>query len=186
MEDIPTYGRRLLDALTAAGKTRRQLANALGITEQAVGNIVNGGAKTFFMANNSAEAAAFLGVDHYWLATGKGEREPRGSDWPFPNVSLDEVRALGDSERLQLEGAMRMVLSILWQARHPGEVDPYKITTTLPGRGPADAQPADLKALEERQRALEQAVRQAADHMRRAVGGPEAGRSDSAANAASA
>lgn len=170
MEDgTTTYGQRLLTALRWAGKKRRELANALGITEQAVGNIVNGNERTFFMANNSAEAAAFLGVDHYWLATGKGEMIPRASDWPFEHVPLAEVRELADNERLQLEGAMRIVLSQLWQSRHPGEAEPYRSSLTLAARGPVEENPPDLRALAERQKQLEQAVRQAADHMRAAV-----------------
>lgn len=168
---MSTYGERLLDALKAAGKSRRQLALALGITEQAVGNIVNGGPTTFFTARNSAEAAAFLGVEHYWLATGKGPRKPRASDWPFRHVELSEVAQLDDSQRLQLEGGMRLMLTQLWKDRHPDAAEPYKLVATLGAQGPIEEVPPELRALAERARALEAAMRTAADTMRVAVDG---------------
>jgi transcriptional regulator with XRE-family HTH domain len=168
-----TYGERLLEALKHAGKSRRQLAQALGITEQAVGNIVNGGPQStrYFMANNSAEAAAFLGVDHYWLATGKGKMVG-ASAWPFANVQLHEIQDLQVPERLQLEGAMRMMLTQLWHTRNPGQPSPYKSTAVLSARGPVEEAPADLRALAQRQRQLEDAVRAAANHLSNAVDPP--------------
>lgn len=168
---MTTYAERLLDALKAAGKSRRQLALAIGVSEQAVGNIVNGGPNTFFMAKNSAEAAAFLGVEHYWLATGKGPRQARASDWPLKHVQLHEVTQLSEPERLQLEGGMRMLLTQLWNARHPdGAGEPYKIAATLPAHSGSLAEvPPELRALAERQRQLEEAVRAAADSLRGAV-----------------
>lgn len=175
-----TYGQRLLEALKAAGKSRRQLATALGITEQAVGNIINGKETTFFMANNSAEAAAFLDVDHYWLATGKGQMELRGTDWPFKSVALGEVRELNEVEVLQLEGALRMMLTHLFQHRHgsDGNDPAYKVVGTLSGRGPVEEVPPDLRALAERQRQLEEAVRNAGNLLREAVAPPPGQRKD--------
>lgn len=157
-EQGATYAQRLREALRHSGKSRRQLASAIGVTEQAVANVYNGGPRTYFMANNSAEAAAFLGVDHYWLATGKGQMCGR-RDWPFENVQLVEVQQLSEAERLQLEGGMRVLLAQMWRARNPDEPDLYRKATTLPAHGPLQEVPPELRALRERQRQLEDAAR---------------------------
>ena len=66
------YGERLGRALELARKERGQLASALGISSQAVGQVIRG--KTgAFTAENNARAARFLEVDSFWLATGEGE-----------------------------------------------------------------------------------------------------------------
>jgi len=165
-----SYAERLLDAMNAAGLNRRKLALAIGISEQAVGNVINGGANTSFIAKNSAEAAKVLGVEHYWLATGKGPRLA-GDSWPFKNVQFSEVAQLTEPERLQLEGAMRLMLSQLWRDRHGGP-DPHRGDDNLPApMEPLSEVPPEFKALAERQRILEEAMRAAANSMMRAAGG---------------
>lgn len=69
-----TYGKRLDKALDSADKTRKELAAVLGCTPQAIGMVITGGKKAerFLSVENHAEAARFLRVDNYWLATGKG------------------------------------------------------------------------------------------------------------------
>lgn len=66
-----SYGDRLDEALKAAGKTRGDLARVIGITEQAIGQVINGSTDKL-KARHSAIAARFLKCDHYWLATGEG------------------------------------------------------------------------------------------------------------------
>lgn len=70
-----TYGTRLKHALDVSEKSRASLAEHLDISVQAVGQVITGGRSRSqaFTAENSAKAAAFLGVSHYWLATGEGE-----------------------------------------------------------------------------------------------------------------
>jgi transcriptional regulator with XRE-family HTH domain len=73
-----TYSDRLNQALTAARKTRAELAAALrkptgemGVSVSAIGQVLSGKTK-MLTAENSALAARFLGVNHLWLATGLG------------------------------------------------------------------------------------------------------------------
>lgn len=77
-----SYGERLKEALTLSKKVRRELAASLGVTVQAVGQIINSPAGQL-TAENSARAARFLNVDHHWLATGEGEPRPRPSVSPM-------------------------------------------------------------------------------------------------------
>lgn len=80
-----TYGERLLRALTHAHKSRAELAAALvnpeggmGVSVSSVGQVINGnGAQS---AENCARAARFLGVSHYWLATGVGPMLERAAN----------------------------------------------------------------------------------------------------------
>lgn len=66
-----TYGERLAAALRSSGKSRLALSDAVGVSVQAIGSVVNGYTKAM-TAENNAKAAAFLGCDPNWLATGKG------------------------------------------------------------------------------------------------------------------
>jgi antitoxin HigA-1 len=79
-----SYGMRLQQALDVAGKDRKALAEALGMSVQAVGQVITGGRSgaQMFNAENSAKAARFLGVDHHWLATGEGQMRT-AAVWPF-------------------------------------------------------------------------------------------------------
>lgn len=72
---LMTYGRRLDEALTHAGKSRRALADVLGCTPQAIGIVINwvGEKDRKLETEAHARCAKFLKVDHYWLATGEGE-----------------------------------------------------------------------------------------------------------------
>lgn len=77
-----TFGERLQAALTAAAKTRGDLCKVLkstdgsfGISESALGQVINGSSKSL-NAENTARAARFLQVDSYWLATGEGAMRP--------------------------------------------------------------------------------------------------------------
>lgn len=75
------YGLRLKQAMKLAQLPEREgrakLAEALSISVQAVGMVINGKTKAF-AAEQSARAARFLEVDHFWLATGEGEPRPAG------------------------------------------------------------------------------------------------------------
>src|SRR5690606_10262533 len=67
-----SYGDRLSQAMELARVDRAKLAQALGISVQAVGQVLTGKTNAF-TADKSARAARFLKVDHFWLATGEGE-----------------------------------------------------------------------------------------------------------------
>ncbi len=73
-----TYGDRLQQALTHAGKTAADLAPHLvspdgtrGISKSAVHQVLRGETKAH-TAENCVRAARFLKVDPFWLATGQG------------------------------------------------------------------------------------------------------------------
>lgn len=70
-----SYGKRLERALKLAGKERKELADNINVSVQAIGQVIVG--KTAALtAENSARAAKFLKVDHHWLATGEGVAHP--------------------------------------------------------------------------------------------------------------
>lgn len=66
-----TYAERFKKGLARPGKTRAGAAQAMGISVQAVGQIVSGKTKAATAENNAA-AAVYFGCDPSWLATGKG------------------------------------------------------------------------------------------------------------------
>lgn len=70
---MSTYGRRLEKALKTSNKSRKDLAKALEISVQAIGDAIRGKTASFTAANN-AKAANFLGVDGDWLATGESDQ----------------------------------------------------------------------------------------------------------------
>jgi transcriptional regulator with XRE-family HTH domain len=69
------YKDRLKSALEIAGQDRKALAEALGISVQAIGQVLTGSTSAL-TAENNAKAARFLEVDPYWLATGEGSARP--------------------------------------------------------------------------------------------------------------
>lgn len=67
------YASRLREAMIECGATTTSLAAAVGITYQAVKK-AQAGKSGSFSAKNNAKAAAFLGVDSDWLASGRGRK----------------------------------------------------------------------------------------------------------------
>lgn len=88
------YGDRLQDALNRAGRTRKQLAAAVGVSPQAVGMVINGvgGAERKLSAVNNEKAAAYLGISRLWLLT--GENEPDQQPQKIAGVGLDALLEL--------------------------------------------------------------------------------------------
>lgn len=62
---------RLQHALKLSGKKPAQLAEAIGVSRQAIYHVLKGISKSFTAINNE-DAAKFLGVSSRWLATGDG------------------------------------------------------------------------------------------------------------------
>lgn len=92
---MSTYGSRLHAALERKNTSREDLAKAIGRTPQAVGQVINGTTKALTAENNS-RAAAFLGVNPDWLATGEGEMLATSS----PATLGKPVRAHDEGEPL--------------------------------------------------------------------------------------
>ena len=65
------FGKRLEIALGLAEMDHKEFAAALGVSHQAVYQVLKGDTKALTAAN-TAKAARILDVDWYWLATGEG------------------------------------------------------------------------------------------------------------------
>lgn len=74
---MPDFGTRLTKALALADTSQRELAAELGISVQAVGQVISGKTKAM-TAENTAKAARFLKISPLWLATGEGQPRPVG------------------------------------------------------------------------------------------------------------
>lgn len=107
-----TYGKRLKQALERANKDRAALASELGISVQAVGQVITGGRSgtQTFTASNNVKAAKFLRVDPHWLATGEGEIQPMVSVWPFSLLTPDQLLSLPPEH---LETVQKVALDLL-------------------------------------------------------------------------
>ena len=86
-----TYGDRLSEALEHAKKSRAELSRGIGLSVQAIGQVINGDTKAL-TAENNALAAEFLRVSSYWLATGNGEMVGKADQVPGYST---EALALG-------------------------------------------------------------------------------------------
>lgn len=98
------YGERLGYAIKLAGSSRRLLAQAVGLTEQAIGQCIRGETE-FLKVEGSARAAAFLGVNHWWLATGEGEPQ-QDEGWPFNLFTRSDYALLTQQQRDDAENAL--------------------------------------------------------------------------------
>jgi phage repressor protein C with HTH and peptisase S24 domain len=113
------YKDRLEQAMKDRGVSVTQLADALGMSYQAVKKVLDGKSGAFTAANN-ARAASFLGVSSDWLAVGSPYPKTAGgvpmalaTSWPFSTIPEDQVRKLSDAARLQLEGALALAVAQL-------------------------------------------------------------------------
>jgi transcriptional regulator with XRE-family HTH domain len=99
--DPTTFGGRL--AIALGNTTREDLAEALGISVSAIGQALNGKTRAF-TAENTAMAARFLGVDWFWLATGRGSPRAVHADGTEEPVlsALREIKRLAPQTHEQL------------------------------------------------------------------------------------
>jgi transcriptional regulator with XRE-family HTH domain len=98
------FKERLAHAIKRANASRPQLVQALGVSSQAVSQVLAGDTKAL-TAENTAKAAQFLQVDWYWLATGEGSPEP--VHWPFSRELRAEVAKLDQAALLRMENMLR-------------------------------------------------------------------------------
>jgi hypothetical protein len=108
---VNTYGSRLEEALQESGKDRAELAQCLGISVQAIGQVMRGETRAL-TAENSAKAARFLGVDDYWLATGEGAKK-KASETPSIDDVVQIVNAYRLGNKTQRAGLLTMARSIV-------------------------------------------------------------------------
>jgi len=127
MKSTSTFGERLEEALGLAKKDRQELANALGISVQALSQVIVGKTKAL-TAENAARAARELGVDMMWLSTGEGEatvnlvqlkhsstKEHEHPYWPFLRVTQEMVSDLSPE---QLKALDRVLFEFYSVAKH--------------------------------------------------------------------
>jgi transcriptional regulator with XRE-family HTH domain len=111
-----TYGDRLQQAMQAAKVDRKELARHLGVSVQAVGQVITGDTKAFD-ATNHTKAFLRLRCDPLWLATGKQSRPnlsavqaeeppaPWPSRWQFRVLDIELFERLPAPDKLVVEGA---------------------------------------------------------------------------------
>jgi transcriptional regulator with XRE-family HTH domain len=104
------YSERLKSAMSEAKVTTSQLAEALGVSFQAVRKVENGGR---FSAKNNAAAAKKLGVNSDWLATGNGPRKA-GEAATSNSTELDQKlqQLLNDYQELMEDDQERFAREI--------------------------------------------------------------------------
>lgn len=83
---------RLVSARRSAGLTQQALADAIGLRQSSYADIETGKIKS---TTKLPQIAKVLGVDAYWLATGKGARNTPASD-PRLSAILEFFDTLDD------------------------------------------------------------------------------------------
>ncbi|AEK63640.1 helix-turn-helix domain-containing protein [Collimonas fungivorans] len=115
------YGARLAEALHLAQKDRQELADGIGVSVQAIGQVIAGKTKAL-TAENSALAAKFLGVDIFWLATGVGGPKiltKASGQWPF-SISVESFLAIPEEEQNRIGEYIEFCVN-KWQTTHPAK-----------------------------------------------------------------
>jgi transcriptional regulator with XRE-family HTH domain len=127
LRKVPTmeFGDRLTKALAIANESRDGLAKALGISVQAISQVINGITKAM-TAENTLRAARHLRVSAWWLATGEGS--PQGVHVLRDTLSDEAVSygvefdAMTETEREQF----KMLLAVAIEGRrHLGGVSKF-------------------------------------------------------------
>ena len=101
------FGKRLEEALRLSGKERKELADALGVSVQAIGQVIKGDTKAL-TAENCAKAALFLGEDLLWLATGDGS--PAAAD--FAKLDAYEANLVTTFRQLSPEDQRTLLINV--------------------------------------------------------------------------
>lgn len=105
---MDTYGKRLDAALKAKNdqnKDRKWLAGKIGISEQALSQVILGVTKALKAANHEMAVEA-LDCSGMWLATGAGDRQPTKVVWPFQLIGPDQYRQLDEDFKRHMENGM--------------------------------------------------------------------------------
>jgi transcriptional regulator with XRE-family HTH domain len=127
-----TYAARLAQAMAIAKVDRNRLAQGIGVSVQAIGQVLSGETKAFSAMNN-AKAARFLAVDAYWLATGEGYPQTPKQTMPFRDLSGIEAQLITLFRRLAPESQHAVVIDVdsIAAEAHPAPADTQ--TADLPG-----------------------------------------------------
>lgn len=124
-------------ALEHAGKSRTSLAQAIGISRQAITNLEKSPLKNL-KPENVARAARFLGADMFWLCTGEGGHYvPEAKGQEFSVLTLECARRL-ESLEPEVRSYAYVVLTLICRGERP-------VLPSLPapvGISPHDGQPS--------------------------------------------
>lgn len=117
---VSTYWDRLKPSIDAKGWGVQQLADALGVSYQAVVKVRDGGA---FGSKNNIKAAALFGLNPTWLATGSGPmhlEDQESTQHPVKRSSMRPIWVVG-------RGAGGVMPERIWtDGDHPvGATDEY-------------------------------------------------------------
>jgi len=113
---VNTFGDRLRQARTLRRLTQKELAQACGLSQGAIGNYESNSRR---QAKEVFRIAEVLDVEPAWLAMGTGpmeRQEPhhvaeatsprRNAAWPFPGLDPERVWALAPEQREALTTAL--------------------------------------------------------------------------------
>lgn len=109
---MDTFGQRVRQARTHRGWTQKELAQASGLTQSAIGNYESG-QRAQPTGSALLRLADALDVPAQWLSTGeagaaaptprKAQRNPASPAWPFDKVRYEHYAALSPWEKQLLE-----------------------------------------------------------------------------------
>lgn len=107
------YGQRLEYAMRTRGVSVQQLAHYLGLSYQAVRQIVSGQSNAF-SAGNHVRACSYLGISSEWLALGEGDMQSDSGSatahWPFSQVHPQDISRLSAQDKEEIEMLIRLKL----------------------------------------------------------------------------
>lgn len=98
---MKTLAERMAAALAASGKKQADLVIATGAKASSVTNWF-GGRTSNLKGENLTKAAAFLGVNAVWLASGSGPMKGSAA-WPFKKFTQDDYEALDPEAKVAIE-----------------------------------------------------------------------------------
>jgi transcriptional regulator with XRE-family HTH domain len=104
------YKERFEQAMRASGMDVQSVADALGISYQAIKKVIAGTSKMLKADNNSAAAKLFK-VDPDWLATGEGSATGC-KVWPLSDDLLQALRSADAALQRRADNAARAVLGM--------------------------------------------------------------------------
>lgn len=101
---MDTYGTRLKIALDRKEKDRAWLADRLGISVQAVGQVMTGKTRAFAVENHE-RAVRELGCSGFWLATGEGDINDANKNH-HDQITAEAIKLMQAMTQGQKEGAL--------------------------------------------------------------------------------
>jgi len=126
---VNTFGTRLRHARLLRRLTQKELADACGLSQGAIGNYETDSRRR---PQDIFRIAEVLRVEAAWLAMGTGPMElmPRqkvadlpslmaGAAWPFPGVNPERIWALPPGKRQKLAEALLGMVAVLEESESP-------------------------------------------------------------------